>query len=286
MGVFQTALFEMVPNSGGVGERGKMSCEPPSFLLPLLSEKLIETYINGPQNYRKGKLLVACGFVYKVSLIEAQKLGESDISASAFVHAEMSTNKYYLTKATLNLNGIIESTCVCKAHGNEHNQCKHIAALLLSILLHIGRPSPPPDWITKRKRKVNRMSYPGWRIHERIKVDLTFDDILNGFESDPPRHHNNKLPCLVKEVEVSRKQKRKVGKDMETAASLPPPCESLPAAPKEVRTSKKVSEHVEPPPKKRHRQDIFYPPEIAQMSESAKEKWRLDKIYSENIRDC
>jgi hypothetical protein len=270
-----------------------MTSSLPRFLLPVLSEIEVEKYVNGPQNFRKGKSLVACGFVYKVSLEKKSNGGESDFSAAAFVHAEMSANKYYLTKLSLNQSGIIESICVCKAHTNEHNRCKHIAALLLSLRLHIDRPSSPPEWIEKRKNKVKRMSRPGWRIHERIKVDLTFEDILKGFESDPPRHHNNKLPCLVREAEAADKKKRKARCESETPLALPlllcdsSPIPSLPSASPVAlipRTSKKVPEEIEQPPPKRYRREITYPPDIAQLSESAKEKWRLEKIYAENKR--
>jgi hypothetical protein len=149
------------------------------------------------------------------------------------------------------------------------------------------------------------MSYPGWRIHECIKVDLTYEDIFKGFELDPPHHHNNKLPILVREAEVQKVAKRK-GRNDEglevpplvkpdaSPVSMPlspptlpllpvlPPPPPLPMPTKVTQTSKKVFRVLEPPPRKRNRKDIIYPSDIAHLSESAKEKWRLEKIYSEN----
>lgn len=264
----------------------------------ILSENIIESYINGSQNYRKGKLILACGFVSQISIHGDQKDLVNGINASAFIHAEMTANKFYLTEITLNQEGIKQSKCVCQAHGHLHNRCKHIAALLLGLHLLSEQPLVPPKWIQTRKHKVNRMAYPGWKINERIRADLTYEDIVKGFGTPPPRHFNNKLPLLVTDVKGGKKKviERKEGEEKEEKRIEKEKEEKECEKEKECEIEKKkkkrktplvwqdISVVDEPPRKKRHREEITYPSEVSGMSESSKEKWRLEQIYSLNKR--
>ena len=172
----------------------------------MFSEEIIEAYVDGAQNFKKGKALVACGDVHHLRMVQGS--GEEWVY-TAFVHAEMTANKNYLLKATLCVSGIRATECVCHAARNEHNRCKHVAAILLSLFLLHQHLNTPPKWITNRKRKVARMiGEDGWKINEKIKATLDWEGVKKGFEVPPPRH-NGKAAVLITKQEVSKAEKRR-----------------------------------------------------------------------------
>ena len=313
-----------------------MALVSPGMFESLLSEEIIAKYIKGQQNFRKGKALVACGFVSQISLMGDLKSDEHCLHVSAFIHAEMTANKFYLVKICITHDGIAGSLCVCEARKHHHHMCKHTAALLLSLLLLSEHADSPPNWIESRKKKIKRMTCEVWAINERIRANITFDEIKKGFFSPPPQHWNGKPALLVtkslkggsRKHETSESKKKKkvdlnklssatdkkvaIAKKVKTGRIVGEGGKERAASEEKKETSKavRVEEVVnlnkpvrkgavtsfkeqgkesiavssKNPSRKRNREEIIYPAEIAVLSEFARETWRINQIYSQNKR--
>ena len=132
------------------------------------SEQTIENYVTGKQNFRKGRLLVACGDVWDIKLVTIIQCDPPLAHFAGFCHAEMTANMFYLVQVFFSKTGIVWSLCVCTARVNRHDKCKHISALLHALFLLKNHLNTPPKWITQRRRKVKRFAHPGWKIHTEI----------------------------------------------------------------------------------------------------------------------
>jgi hypothetical protein len=181
------------------------------FPSAILEGNFIQNYINGKQNFEKGRALVACGFVHQVKVEKKEKVW----IGTGYVHAQMAANKWYLVSSHFDELSLLETKCVCLAGKNTHNKCKHISALLHAIYLIMIRPTIPPKYISDRWNKVKRFYDPGSDLHQRIKVDLTYQQILLGFDLPPPRHHTGAKAKLIDKAPKTQQEKTKEKKEKE-----------------------------------------------------------------------
>jgi hypothetical protein len=186
---------------------------PPFFSSFPLTEEMISTFINGEQNCRKGRDIVACRNCMKVTVTYPES--QNEVSFTAFVHKEKATEGWYQVGATLTPIGISSSICVCTASQNSHNKCKHVSALLYAVFCmknvpHQTSEKSLPKWISARKRKTSRYGKPGSKIYQKTKAWIRYNDIYLGFTSDPPREDSGKAVKLV--TEFPQKKERKVVK--------------------------------------------------------------------------
>ena len=245
------------------------------------SEDTILLYVMGKQNFNRAKAMIACGDVYDFHFFESEA-GQWDYKA--FVHAEMVANKNYLIRVSLAHSSILTTKCVCKAFKNKHNKCKHVVALLLTLFLFAKCPNSPPKWITNQRRKLVPMKCPpDWAIYKKIKFDLDWDGIKQGFFKKVPKH-NDKALVLITSPEVKKRKKKDPEKKQTNKKESQ---EKKSQKEKESKIKEREEEGVEKKrkrkreceeplqfgPTKRKKTPISYPKELEETSQSKKEEW-------------
>ena len=91
-------------------------------------ESIQNYFLPSKQNIRKGRDLVACGFVRGI----ARAPRSTKTVLYAYVQAEKKAHLYYKTKLKVE-NGKWRTVCTCQAR-NEVTRCKHQAAFLFALI--------------------------------------------------------------------------------------------------------------------------------------------------------
>jgi hypothetical protein len=102
--------------------------------LSLFSLETIMGFVNGEQNFNKGKLLACSAQVFDLSVSD----DDGSSLFQGFVHAEMKQKEIYLVRCRFSPS--LSAWCVCPASDNEHNKCKHVSALLCALLCVKNHP--------------------------------------------------------------------------------------------------------------------------------------------------
>jgi hypothetical protein len=143
-----------------------------SKLFLRLFEKLnpdeIKLYLNASQGYRFACRSVACGDVRGIKL-ESNEDGEAKIKC--FVHAHMNNSTWYETSVVLSEDEFLGSSCVCEGGKINHLRCKHVGALLLSLMVLKNQPPQPPKYL----KRPNMKRYRGMSESVRTAVDADLD---------------------------------------------------------------------------------------------------------------
>jgi hypothetical protein len=127
---------------------------------------------------------------------------------------------------------------------------------------------------------------------------MSWSDVIHGFVL-PTWPHNKRPAKIQRECPSSQKNKASsqvsLPSSSNQASPPPPPLPSATASllpvpnlaappPPLVMSRKRKNNEIQALPQKKTRSQIEYPPEIDGLSEIEKEKWRVKKIYEENLK--
>lgn len=150
-----------------------------------------------PQNFKAGKMFVADAFVSNL-----MKIHGNNLTVEGFVCSEKTSNKYYVSRVTFKSKENIETTCTCVARNHKHRICKHVTALLLSLIIFREQPKECPKWCQRSLGPKGKSicSDPNHSMYKRLGLHRVWPFPIEQLTTEPIRN-DGKKPKIILEPE-------------------------------------------------------------------------------------